>query len=106
VRRRADAEETLGPGPVRTCIGCGRRRLQHELVRVALGQGGVVVDRERQVPGRGAWLCGPGCLAAAAKRKAFGRSFKGRAGAVDLMALERALRGDSGAGGEGGDGRP
>lgn len=85
-------EVPTGAGPVRCCIGCGSRRLQVELTRLALGsEGRVVVDRQRRLPGRGAWLCGAGCLAAAVKRKAFGRAFRGRAGLVDPLVLEQAL---------------
>ncbi|MDQ3267115.1 MAG: YlxR family protein [Myxococcota bacterium] len=80
-------------GPVRTCIGCGRKALQKELRRLALGAaGGVEVDLQGTAPGRGAYLCGPGCLAAAWKRKAFLRAFKGKAGPLDLERLEVALR--------------
>ena len=41
-------------GPVRTCIGCGTRRPQHELVRFAAPAGTLVAGRG---PGRGAYLC-------------------------------------------------
>ncbi|HEX8821753.1 MAG TPA: DUF448 domain-containing protein [Archangium sp.] len=79
-------------GPVRSCIGCGAKRVQGELTRLAVGPGGgVVVDRERRIPGRGAYLCGVGCLAAAVKRKAFGRVFRGKAGPVDPSVLSQAL---------------
>ena len=81
------------PGPVRTCIGCGVKKSQGELQRVVAAPegGGVVVDRKSRQPGRGAYLCGAGCLSAALKRKAFGRAFRGKAGPVDLQVLERAL---------------
>lgn len=80
------------PGPVRTCIGCGAKKAQGELLRVvASPEGGVVVDRTSRQPGRGAYLCGAGCLSAALKRKAFGRAFRGKAGPVDPLVLERAL---------------
>jgi predicted RNA-binding protein YlxR (DUF448 family) len=78
-------------GPVRSCVGCGARKAQRELTRVALdSEGQVVVDRERRLPGRGAYLCGAGCLTAALKRKAFGRAFRGKAGKVDPSMLEQA----------------
>ncbi|WP_239470499.1 DUF448 domain-containing protein [Archangium violaceum] len=77
---------------MRCCIGCGARRVQEELTRLVVGpEGGVVVDRRRRLPGRGAYLCGVGCLAAAVKRKAFGRAFRGRAGPVDPSVLGQAL---------------
>ncbi len=84
-------------GPVRSCIGCGARKAQSELTRVAVGPEGVVVDRKRRVPGRGAYLCGAGCLTAAVKRKAFGRAFRGKAGLVDPSMLGQAWEPGSGA---------
>lgn len=91
---------SVGPlpeGPVRSCIGCGAKRAQAELTRVALGpEGEVVVDRERRLPGRGAYLCGAGCVTAALKRKAFGRAFRGQAGKVDPSKLGQAWESGSG----------
>jgi hypothetical protein len=85
-------------GPVRSCIGCGARKAQSELTRLVVGpEGGLVVDRKRRLPGRGAYLCGAGCLTAAVKRKAFGRAFRGKAGQVDPSKLEQAWEPDSGA---------
>ncbi|WP_332468318.1 YlxR family protein [Cystobacter fuscus] len=100
-------ELPVGAGPVRSCIGCGARRGQEELIRLGVGpEGGVVVDGRRKLPGRGAYLCGVGCLAAAVKRKAFGRAFRGKAGPVDPSLLGQALESVSGRGGAtGGSGR-
>ncbi|PRC44827.1 DUF448 domain-containing protein, partial [Mycobacterium sp. ITM-2017-0098] len=58
---------TVNPsgGPVRTCIGCRKRELAVELLRVVAVDGGngtgngssvVTVDVARKLPGRGAWL--------------------------------------------------
>jgi uncharacterized protein len=92
-----DEQGPLPEGPVRSCVGCGARRAQAELTRVALDpEGEVVVDRERRLPGRGAYLCGAGCLTAALKRKAFGRAFRGKAGKVDPSRLEQAWESGSG----------
>lgn len=58
-------------------MGCGKKqpkRLLHRLVLDARHQ--PVLDRPQTAPGRGAYLCGPGCLKAAVKRKAFQRAFK------------------------------
>ena len=76
-------------GPIRTCIGCRRRRPQADLVRCVLdADGSVRVDRGG--PGRGAWLCGPGCLEPALRRRAFDRAFRAtvRATALDRLADE------------------
>jgi predicted RNA-binding protein YlxR (DUF448 family) len=65
----------------RTCIGCGQKKPKALLRRMVLGEdGGPVYDRAQVAAGRGAYLCGPGCLAAAVKRKAFGRAFRGMIG--------------------------
>jgi predicted RNA-binding protein YlxR (DUF448 family) len=82
--------------PERTCIGCGAKKEQSSLVRLALGPGGqITIDRTGKAGGRGAWLCGAGCLKAALKRKAFARAFRGKAAPFEATALEAALRGPS-----------
>ncbi len=45
------------PDPVRTCVGCGIKDSQKRMVRlVAASSSTVVVDEQRRLPGRGAWL--------------------------------------------------
>ncbi len=43
--------------PQRTCVACRETMDQRELIRVALGDAGLVVDEARRAPGRGAYLC-------------------------------------------------
>jgi len=45
--------------PLRTCVGCGVKRPQRELLRVALepDRAGLALDVRRRLPGRGAYLC-------------------------------------------------
>ena len=82
----------MGSSPERTCIGCGAKRQKGALVRLALDAGGCIrVDREGLAGGRGAWLCGVGCLRAALKRRAFARAFRGKAVPFEAAALEAAL---------------
>jgi predicted RNA-binding protein YlxR (DUF448 family) len=50
-----------------------------------------VRDTPQTAPGRGAYLCGPGCLRAAAKKKAFQRAFK-QSIELDVIHLEAALQ--------------
>ena len=65
------------PGPERTCLGCGKKQQKSLLHRLVLNaQHQPLLDRTQDAPGRGAYLCGPGCLKAAAKKKAFHRVFK------------------------------
>ena len=67
----------MPPGPVRTCIGCRTRRLQHELVRITVDPAGLLLV-DRHAPGRGAWLCSnsSGCLGLAIKHRAIERALK------------------------------
>lgn len=87
---RGDSEGR--PGPVRTCLGCGKKQLKRLLHRLVLdAQHHPVSDTAQTAPGRGAYLCGPGCLSAAVKRKAFHRAFK-QSVELNLNDLEEALR--------------
>ncbi|MDX1886955.1 YlxR family protein [Mycolicibacterium sp. 120270] len=69
-------------GPVRTCVGCRKRELAVELLRlVAVGRGNgnyaVTVDIAGNLPGRGAWLHpDQQCLHAAIRRRAFARALR------------------------------
>jgi uncharacterized protein len=68
-------------GPVRMCVGCRKRELAVELLRVVAvdGNGGyaVTVDAARKLPGRGAWLHpDQACLDAAIRRRAFARALR------------------------------
>lgn len=42
--------------PVRTCVGCGERSPQSQLVRFVSSAGALTLDVGRRLPGRGAWL--------------------------------------------------
>ena len=91
IQRETSAAEarpaTDGPhGPVRTCVGCRKRELAVELLRVVAvdsvdgpgnGPSAVTVDTARKLPGRGAWLhLDPQCLDAAIRRQAFRRALR------------------------------
>jgi uncharacterized protein len=80
--------------PIRTCIGCGGKAAQAELVRVVAEGARVVVDRARR-GGRGAWLHpADDCLARAVKRRAFGRSLRAEGVQADAGALRVELTGN------------
>jgi predicted RNA-binding protein YlxR (DUF448 family) len=73
--------------PIRTCVGCRQRRPQGELLRCVIDAAGVArVDR--RAPGRGAWLCGPGCIEPARRHKAFDRAWRT---AVPASAIDRLI---------------
>jgi len=81
--------------PLRTCIGCGGKAGQRELVRLRVADGHVLVDRER-AGGRGAWIhAAVACLARAEKRKVFGRAFRASGVQVDPRVLRELLTGSA-----------
>ena len=88
-------------GPVRTCVGCRKRELAVELLRVVVVEGGngeraVTVDTARKLPGRGAWLHpDQACLDAAIRRRAFVRALR-ITGSPDLTAVTEYVEGISG----------
>jgi predicted RNA-binding protein YlxR (DUF448 family) len=47
-----------------------------ELARLALDDGRVVADPAATRPGRGAYVCGPDCLARAVRRRGLNRAFR------------------------------
>jgi predicted RNA-binding protein YlxR (DUF448 family) len=62
-------------GPVRTCVGCGRKSPQAELVRFAAVAGQLVRGDGR--PGRGAYTCRRlSCFERAVARRAFNRTLR------------------------------
>ncbi|HME14411.1 MAG: DUF448 domain-containing protein [Mycobacterium sp.] len=79
-------------GPVRTCVGCRKRELAVELLRVVAVSAGngsytVTVDAAGSLPGRGAWLHPiPKCAQQAVRRRAFARALR-IAGTPDVSAV-------------------
>lgn len=66
-----------GSGPERTCVACGRRRPQAELLRLAWVQDRLEPDPRRRLPGRGAYVClSAQCAAKLAGGKGLRRAFK------------------------------
>ena len=43
--------------PMRTCIACREKKLKSDLIRLVPCKDRVVVDREKKLPGRGAYIC-------------------------------------------------
>lgn len=93
--RTTTVAEVHHPGnqPERTCIGCRKKGLRSELLRLVAdgsGSSAVVVDERRRMAGRGAWLHpSESCLALAVKRRAFGRALNGATGTA---AVERRIK--------------
>ncbi|HEX7322235.1 MAG TPA: YlxR family protein [Mycobacterium sp.] len=96
IQRKTPAAETRlhrrADGPVRTCVGCRKRELAVELLRVvavSTGSGNhvVTVDAACKLPGRGAWLHPvPECLHQAVRRRAFTRALR-IAGSPDISGV-------------------
>lgn len=42
--------------PVRSCVGCGQRAAQADLLRFVAADGNLKSDADRRLPGRGAYL--------------------------------------------------
>ncbi|MGL5857779.1 MAG: YlxR family protein [Angustibacter sp.] len=64
--------------PQRTCVGCRRKGDRSALLRfVVTGDGAVVLDERRRLPGRGAWLHPDRrCAELAVRRSAFLRALR------------------------------
>jgi len=64
-------------GPVRTCVGCGRKAPQREVVRFVAPKGVLELDTSVPSSGRGAYTCPREvCFARAAQRRAFSRTLR------------------------------
>jgi predicted RNA-binding protein YlxR (DUF448 family) len=61
--------------PVRSCIGCGRKAPQNELLRFVARDGALMAGGRE--PGRGAYTCRRlSCFERAVARRAFNRTLK------------------------------
>lgn len=79
--------QAIRPEPVRTCVGCRRRAVKPELLRVVADGALVVADPLGRKGGRGAYVHpGRGCLAQAERRRAFVRALR-VPGPLDLSPL-------------------
>ncbi len=69
-----------GHVPMRTCIACGSKRGQNELIRVILDvEGQLVRDDHGKRQGRGAYVCkNKTCREQMRKNKCLNRAFRGR----------------------------
>jgi uncharacterized protein len=62
---------------VRTCVGCGRKAPQGELVRFVAANSRLEYDPTGRKPGRGAYTCRRlACFERAASRRAFARTLR------------------------------
>ncbi len=68
-------------------MACGRGAAKAELVRLVARDGAATVDRAQTLPGRGAYVCGAGCLGRAASRGALARALR-RQVTIDAQTVE------------------
>ncbi len=75
------------PKPLRTCAGCREVTAQTDLVRLVVMDGKLILDSDRRLPGRGAYLHPRSeCGQIAIQRRAFNRSFRRNLAEVELPA--------------------
>ena len=80
--------------PERTCVACSDKKPKTALVRLARSPQGVVsVDLTGRAPGRGAYVCGLGCLDTAAARSRLSRSLGQTLSTGDLETLRLHISG-------------
>ncbi len=81
--------------PVRTCAGCGAKKPQREMLRIASKDGlAPVVDVQFKAAGRGAYLCrNRACMERALQRRGLERTLKLKTSVPAAMRseLEQAL---------------
>ena len=78
--------------PERTCVACGARKPKADLLRVVRPpEGRVSLDPTGKAPGRGAYVCGPGCWDTAIGRGRLGRSLSTRLSSDDVESLRSSF---------------
>ena len=78
--------------PIRTCVGCGVRAPQADLIRLVAAGERLVLDARRRLPGRGAWLHRePACWGTFVQRRGPVRSLRSTPGREAREALRDAL---------------
>jgi uncharacterized protein len=79
--------------PERTCVGCGRKAPQRELVRFVAPGGTLRLDRGSRSPGRGAYVHPRlSCFERAVDRRAFSRSLRRSVRIPDNLVSELEAR--------------
>jgi predicted RNA-binding protein YlxR (DUF448 family) len=62
--------------PVRTCVACGKRAPQSQLLRLVLVEDQVLPDPGRRQAGRGAYICrSRGCAQRLGQKRRVGKAF-------------------------------
>lgn len=84
--------------PIRTCVGCRKTGERTELVRLVRSTAGrVLVDKDKKLPGRGAWVHAErSCIEDVVKSNGFSRSFRAKTLSLDVERLWSALNEEKG----------
>ena len=94
-RSSASQSQQRDTHPVRTCAGCGAKKPQREMLRIASTDGAApVVDVQFKAAGRGAYLCRKqDCMERALQRRGLERTLKLKTSVPAAMRseIERAL---------------
>ncbi len=78
--------------PERTCVACGTRKPKADLLRIARSpEGRVSLDPTGKAPGRGAYICGPGCWDTALGRGRLARSLSSALSSGDMETLRSSF---------------
>ncbi len=79
--------------PVRTCVGCNKKKEKSELVRLVCAGGSPVIDDSGCLSGRGAYICrSVECImSVAAKKGRLSRAFKKETEAPDPDLFRKRL---------------
>ncbi len=63
--------------PMRTCIGCNKKKDKKQLLRIVITEEGIVLDERGRMNGRGAYMCDdPACMEKAVRGHRFNRTFR------------------------------
>ncbi|HLB25751.1 MAG TPA: YlxR family protein, partial [Nitrospirota bacterium] len=78
--------------PQRSCIACRRKGEKGELIKLAAGPDGVVIDYGERLPGRGAYVCAEkACIEKGLNAGALSRAFKRQAAPPDKAEFYKEL---------------
>lgn len=79
--------------PQRMCIACRQMLPKGDLIKAVKTENGAVIDTEKKLPGRGAYVCkNPVCIQNARKKRLLSRHFKTAVDPAVYDEIERAAK--------------
>lgn len=80
--------------PMRMCVACRTMKPQHELIRIVSNEAGIMIDKNKKLFGRGAYICRcADCLKRASRKNVLARHFKCNVGTDIYYEAEGMLDG-------------